>query len=123
MAQIMAIVLVIIATLIGSPYPILLKKASNKINLSALSSFRKFISATAGNIPLVIAVIVFGISFVVYSIALRGADLSLVYPLVSLSYLWVSFLSVKYLNERMTTTKWAGVIVIIAGAFMVGLGS
>jgi len=32
---------------------------------------------------------------------------------------WVSFLSIKFLNERMNSYKWVGIVLIIAGVFFI----
>jgi uncharacterized membrane protein len=81
------------------------------------------IRATAGNFPLILGLFFYGISFIIYIFALSGSDLSVVYPLVSLSYVWVCLLSVKMLGERMSASKWVAVLLIISGAALVGLGS
>ena len=66
--------------------------------------------------------LVFGLSLYILSVAfylvsLSRSSLSVIYPLSSFSYVAVSILSVKYLNEKMTFLKWLGVIFIIAGSF------
>jgi len=55
--------------------------------------------------------------------ALRGGDLSVLYPFVSLSYIWVMLLSIKMLGEKMTKLKWLGILLIISGVSLIGLGS
>lgn len=121
--ELWAIGLVILATMVGAGGPILLKKASSRLERAAFTNISTFISATAGNIPLVIGILIYALSFVIYTIALQGADLSVLYPLVSLSYVWVSLLSIRFLHERMNSIKWVGVVLIVSGAVLVGLGS
>ena len=36
---------------------------------------------------------------------LKGGDLSILYPFVALTYIWVSLLSVKFLGEKMNLIK------------------
>ena len=121
--ELWAIVLVIFATFVGAGGPILLKKAANRIDRSIFTSFRSLLSATVGNRFLIIGILLLAVALILYIFALQGADLSVLYPLVSLTYVWVSLLSVRFLNERMNAAKWAGVFVIVAGAFLVGFGS
>ena len=113
--QLWAIGLVISATLIGAFGPILLKKASAK----KLSSIRELIK----NYNLFLGVALYAIGTMLFIPALKGGDLSVLYPFVALSYVWVSFLSVKFLGEKMNRFKWIGIGLIIIGVTFIGLGS
>ena len=55
-------------------------------------------------------------------LALRHAELSLIYPVIALSYVWVSVLSVVMFHEEMNPYKLAGVVVIISGVAILGKG-
>jgi uncharacterized membrane protein len=113
--ELWAIGLVITATLVGAFGPILLKKASAK-KLSKISSLIK-------NYHLMGGVALYGVGTVLFIPALKGGDLSVLYPLVSLVYIWVSLLSVKFLGEKMNVLKWAGISLIILGVSFIGIGS
>jgi len=123
MAEAWALGLILLATFIGSFGPIFLKRASDKLNREAFSGVSSLIRATAGNFSLVVGLCFYGASFILYMIALSASELSVVYPLVSLSYVWVCLLSVAMLKERMSRQKWVAIFLIILGATMVGLGS
>lgn len=110
-----AIGLVISATLIGAFGPILLKKASEH-KLSSLSSLMK-------NYPLMTGVSLYALGTILFIPALKGGDLSILYPFVSLTYVWVSLLSVKFLGEKMNQMKWFGIGLIIIGVTLIGVGS
>jgi drug/metabolite transporter (DMT)-like permease len=56
-------------------------------------------------------------------LALRGGDLSALYPIVATSYIWVSMISLYFLGESMNLLKWSGVASIILGVGLVGFGS
>ena len=113
--QLWAIGLVIAATFVGAFGPILLKKASAK-KLSKISSL-------ITNYHLMGGVALYGIGTVLFIPALKGGDLSVLYPFVSLIYVWVSLLSVKFLGEKMNLLKWIGVSLIIIGVSFIGIGS
>ena len=113
--QFWAIGLVISATLIGAFGPILLKKASAK-KLSKISSL-------ATNYHLFGGVALYAIGTLLFIPALKGGDLSVLYPFVSVSYIWVSLLSVKFLREKMNKLKWLGILLIIIGVSFIGIGS
>lgn len=113
--QLWAIGLVILATLTGAFGPILLKKASAK----KLSSIRELLK----NYYLFGGVALYGVGTVLFIPALKGGDLSVLYPFIALAYIWVSFLSVKFLGEKMNRLKWLGIASIIIGVSLIGLGS
>ncbi|MBW2968146.1 EamA family transporter [Candidatus Woesearchaeota archaeon] len=64
-----------------------------------------------------------GLSFVTYAVLLRFGDVSVLYPLTALNYVWVAFLSMKHLGEKMNRLKWAGVCLLILAVILVGIGS
>ena len=113
--QLWAIMLVLLATLIGAFGPILLKKASAR-KLSRISSLIK-------NYYLFGGVSLYAIGTMMFIPALKGGDLSILYPFVSVTYVWVSLLSVKFLGEKMNKYKWLGIALIISGVTFIGIGS
>ena len=56
-----------------------------------------------------------GISALTYVYALKFGDLSVLYPVAGLSYIWISIISMKYLGEKMNGYKWLGVSLIVLG--------
>ncbi len=65
----------------------------------------------------------FGSSFVLWVLVLRSMPLSTAYPLVSLSYVVVTALSVAFLHETLTALKLGGLLLIVTGVILIGLGS
>lgn len=110
--QLWAIILVLLANLIGSFGPIYLKKAS--------SNFRFNIKKILANFQLWFGLSFYGIGTVLFIIALKGGEISVLYPLVGTIYIWVSFLSIKMLGEKMSFYKWLGVFLIILGVSFIG---
>ena len=113
--QLWAIGLVVLATMLGAFGPILLKKASAK-RLSSISSLLT-------NYPLFGGVALYAVGTILFIPALKGGDLSVLYPFVALNYIWVSLLSVKFLGEKMNKFKWFGILLIIIGVTFIGIGS
>jgi uncharacterized membrane protein len=54
---------------------------------------------------------------------LSWADLSYVLPVTSLGYVLVALLGRWLLDERITATRWAGILLIVAGVALVGSGT
>ena len=113
--QLWAIGLVLLASVVGGIGPIFLKKASGKISLSLKSIIY--------NKNLITGLIFYGLSTILFIPALKGGELSVLYPFVATVYIWVSLLSVKMLNEKMNKFKWLGILLIIIGVSFIGLGS
>jgi drug/metabolite transporter (DMT)-like permease len=55
-------------------------------------------------------------------LALRHGELSVLYPVISLSYVWVAILAVVIFHESLTVTKTGGIAAIIAGVAILGGG-
>src|SRR3989338_1452639 len=101
--------------LIGSFGPILLKKASEK-KLSSLKSL-------ATNYHLFAGVGLYALGTLLFIPALKGGELSVLYPFVSVAYIWVSLFIVKFLGYKINMYKWAGIALIIIGVSFIGFGS
>ncbi len=114
--ELWAIILVIIAGVIGAFGPIYLKKGAEKIE-------RKKLMDVFRNRPLIIGILIYAISTVLFIPALKGGDLSVLYPLVALDYVWVVIYSKILLKEKMTAMKWVGIVTIIVGVSFIGFGA
>jgi len=112
--QLWSIGLVIFATIIGGFGPIYLKRGSEQINKNWKSIYK--------NKELIIGVLIYGISSILFILALKGGELSVLYPLVGLTYVWLCIYSKFMLNETMTTKKWIGIIIIIFGITLISIG-
>ncbi|MFH1133396.1 MAG: EamA family transporter [Nanoarchaeota archaeon] len=110
-----SIIAVLIACVLGAFASILMKKASHDFTFN----IRKILK----NKALIFAVLLYGISTVIFVPALRYGELSVLYPFVATTYVWVSLLSIRFLNEKMNPWKWAGIGLILLGVAAIGLGS
>ena len=114
--ELWAIGLVILGGIIGGFGPIYLKKATYKIDFKSPKTIFK-------NWFLIIGIFVYGLSTIIFIPALKGGELSVLYPFVGLVYVWVSIYSSFLLKEGMNWKKWMGVIILIAGVSFIGLGA
>jgi multidrug transporter EmrE-like cation transporter len=78
------------------------------------------IAAAVFNMPLIYGLALYGLSTVVLVLALRDGELSLLYPVISLTYAWVTILSFMYLGESVNPFKIAGLCTIILGVTLLG---
>lgn len=110
-----AVGLVFVATIIGAFGALFLKYGANTMTRKSVLSFL--------NTRLLIGVFFYGLSSVFFLIALKNGELSVLYPLTSLSYIWISLLSIKMLGEKMNFYKWLGICAILVGVTLIGFGS
>lgn len=103
--------LVIVSTFLGAFGGFYLKKGSSAFNRNILLQLK--------NVKLLIGLFLYGLSSIFFIYGLRFEKLSLLYPITSLTYLWVSFLSIKFLNERMDACKVIGMTLIIIGVLLI----
>jgi undecaprenyl phosphate-alpha-L-ara4N flippase subunit ArnE len=68
-------------------------------------------------------VISYAIGAILLIIALKYGDLSLIYPFVALSFIWVALLSIVIFHERISLINWLGIFIIIIGVSLIGYGS
>jgi len=55
--------------------------------------------------------------------SLRYGELSVLYPIMATSYISTCILSTKYLHEKMNTTKWLGIVLIVIGISLIGFAA
>jgi drug/metabolite transporter (DMT)-like permease len=71
---------------------------------------------------LVAGITVYGVSLVLYLVALSKADLSYAYPIISLTYVFVTLLSYFVLQEHVGVYGWIGVLFVVIGVALIGIG-
>lgn len=102
------------ASVIGSFGMAFLKMGAGKLTKSIWSFL---------NGKLIFGVALFLGSSVLYAAGIKGGQLSVLYPMVSLGYVWGLVWAKVFFNEPLTKQKFAGLGLILLGVFFVGLGS
>jgi len=64
----------------------------------------------------------YGCSMVLLVLALRHGELSALYPVIALTFVWVTILSVAVFHEGMNLAKIAGIALIVVGVATLGRG-
>ena len=108
-----SVALVLLCTVFGAAAQMLIKSGAN-----ALVSGSPLAMLT--NLPLVAGYSLYGISTVLLVLALRDGELSLLYPVISLTFVWVTLLSLTLLKETANPYKLAGIAIIVLGVAVLG---
>ncbi|MCS6952118.1 MAG: hypothetical protein RMK57_09220 [Bryobacterales bacterium] len=108
-----SVALVFLCTVFGAAAQMLIKTGAN-----VLTSAHPWAMLT--NPPLVTGYGLYGISTVLLVLALRDGELSILYPVISLTYVWVTFLSVMFFKDTVNAFKIVGVSMIVTGVAVLG---
>lgn len=82
-----------------------------------------FLYSALTNWRLAAGVLAYGVSSVFFVFGLRRGELSVLYPLVSLGYLFTLAWSRIFFGEPFTRPKFLGVGLILTGVTLLGLGT
>lgn len=106
--------LAVFATILIGTYQILWK--------IGILNFKFDIISIITNYPLIIGFILYGIAAIIILFALKKEDVTVIVPILGLSYFIVTIYAFYYLNEALYTSKWVGMIVLFIGVIFVGGG-
>ena len=109
-----SILLVFTASVIGSLGMAFLKMGSAHLTRSLVSLL---------NPKLLFGIALFLLSSVFYAWGIKDGQLSVLYPMVALGYVWGLLWAKLFFNEALTKQKFMGLGLILLGVFFVGLGS
>lgn len=102
----------LISALLGAFGQIELKRGANLLEWDVVNII--------SNYHLIAGLAIYAISTVFYIYALKsGSDLSLLYPIIATSYIWVLLLSKIFFNENIQAINWFGCLVLILGITLV----
>jgi len=115
-------VLILLAVLIGGTGHVLLSKGMKTVGdlTEAPASMLGAMTARALSSPwLLLGVALQATFFVMYLTLLSRANVSQVLPLTAIDYIVVALLARLLLAEPVTPARWAGIVLIAAGAVLV----
>ncbi|MBI2662545.1 hypothetical protein HYX11_03740 [Candidatus Woesearchaeota archaeon] len=111
-----AIFLMLLCTLFTSTGQIFWKLGVKNASFSNLLSFV--------NVLFIAGCLFYGVGAILMLIAFKSGELSVLYPIIATSYVWVSLASpLIFLTDKMNVLKWIGVIIILISICILGYGS
>ncbi|HEX7360818.1 MAG TPA: hypothetical protein VF283_10030 [Bryobacteraceae bacterium] len=124
--------LVFACTLIGALAQILIKQgtaglgpAASHISLIKVvkdpALFWLFSLGILTNVRLFCGYCMLGVMTLLMAMALKGRELSRLFPIIALTYVWVTILSIAVLGEHLNFFRSLGIIFIVGGVSILGL--
>jgi multidrug transporter EmrE-like cation transporter len=109
-----SVLLVFCCTILGAAAQILMKVGMARFTPEPL--------AIVTNLPLIAGYALYGINTLLLVLALREGELSMLYPIIALTYVWVTLLSYALLPEKPNLYKNVGIATIVVGVAVLGRG-
>lgn len=109
--ELWAIGVVLFCAVLGSVGQILLKLGSASVSFKLVSWIT--------NLKLIGGISIYALAAVLFIFAIKHGNLSVLYPLVATSYIWVAVLSIKFLGESFAFIKWIGIALIVSGVCLI----
>jgi uncharacterized membrane protein len=113
--QLWAIGLVLVSAVLTALGPIFLKRSTK-----GGFSFRP--KKIVKNKNLIKGGLIYLTAAFIFIPALKGGEVSILYPIASTTHIWVCLFSTALLKEKMNLIKWAGILLIILGVIFVSIG-
>lgn len=119
--------MVLVATLFAASAQIMMKYAASHamppFEPARLGTWIPFAMALTKNLPLIAGYFFSAGNALMLILALRDGELSILYPIISLSYVWVNLLSVWIFHDQENFWKITGMTLIISGVALLGKAS
>lgn len=118
-----SVLLVFVCTLIGAAAQVFFKLGANSLGPGSLGQVLKNPLPIILNPSLLLAYSLYAINTALLTLALRRGQLSVLYPVISLTYVWVTLASVALFNEHMNGWKVLGLTIVVTGVAILGRNS
>jgi uncharacterized membrane protein len=122
-----SIYMVLGCTVFAAAAQVLMKFGANhampQMILADPSTWMPFALALLGNYMLLLGYCVQSGNALLLILALRDGELSMLYPIIALTYVWVNLLSMYFFHEQMNIWKALGIVLVIGGVGLLGRAS
>ncbi len=115
-----AVLIVACCTLLIAVAQLLIKTGANRLSHAGLLGTLIGIFTVP---PLFAGYCLYGVFTVLFVYALRHGEVSILYPIIALGYVWVAILSAFVFHETMNGLKMAAIATIVAGVSVLGFGA
>ena len=119
-ARRLAIGIVFVQTLFGAVAQILLKAGTQQQHGDGLADI---VIGIFTNPQLFVGYTLYGVSALLMIAALKYGELSILYPVIAMTYVWVAILSVTIYGESVSLLRFSGLTSIVLGVAVLGRSS
>jgi len=110
-----AVLFVLLCAVLISIGQLFLKLGAINLSLTTLTYIYKDYTLLAG-------IFIYFVSSIVFLYTLRKNDLSLLFPMLATSYVWVLLLSMYFFKEVIKLQQITGILAIVLGVSLIGFG-
>lgn len=112
-----SIALVFCCTVLGAAAQILMKSGATSVSRPGVMGV---LVGILTNARLFSGYCLYGLSTLLLVLALKDGELSLLYPVIALTYVWVTVLSFVLFHETVNPYKMVGLVIIVLGVTVLG---
>lgn len=109
----LGIIFIILCTLCTSLGVLLIKIGVKDLALTAEGLIKAY--------PVAIGFVFYFFGFILMTLSFRYGEFSVLYPFISLSFVWVTIMSALFLKEIITGLEMLGIAVIVMGVVSIGM--
>ena len=109
-----SVALVFSCTVLGALAQLLIKNGTGRITGD--------LASIVTNVPLIAGYSIYGINTLLMVLALKVGEMSMLYPIIALTYVWTTLLSYTVLGEPSNAYKNIGIATIVIGVAVMGRG-
>jgi drug/metabolite transporter (DMT)-like permease len=122
-----SVYLVLGCTVFAAAAQVLMKFGANHampaMSLQDGSTWVPFVAALLGNLPLLSGYCMSAGTAFLLILGLRDGELSMLYPIIAMTYVWVNLLSIYFFHEHINFWKALGIVLVIGGVALLGRAS
>jgi uncharacterized membrane protein len=116
------LIILIIGLIFESAGVVLLKKGMNtigEVKRVSASEIVRLIKSGSTNPQILLGILFEALFFIALLILMNESDISFLWPMTGLSFVFATFAAMLFLGEHPSAVRWAGVILIVAGAALI----
>ncbi len=112
-----SIAIVVLCTVLSAGAQILMRQGADSVGQGGI------VQSILANWPLLAGYACLAANTILLVLALREGQLSILYPIIALAYVWVAILSPMFFDDVINTYKAIGIGLIVLGVSLIGAGS
>lgn len=101
---------------------VLLKRGMNQIGevrINGVPEALRVVKLGATNAGILLGIFCEALFFASLLVLMRHSDISFLWPLTGLSFVFATFAATWFLSEKVSPVRWAGVVLIVLGAALI----